>query len=576
MRSRNAVHTMNSNFLSTRWTLLAAGIIAIIGLTGMNVYSLMQLKESSIESNRENKELQTLTFADRTRGRIFFRSFDGLLGLDMEQMHAHFQQTGQFPQEMDSILNRVSKDPIFNNIYYKPEDGLTCHEAESMLRYNAENDTFEPVSDFPELICDGIGLANTRMKTLIEDYDYNNRSFFDAHRSMTLALVSLSDRNVIGYLNLPIDRRQLINEELPRRLKRHFGDGDKGMNVWIRDWTQNEIIASNTREDYDWEKINFRQSFPNIFDDWIIEVQLTESSAIAATNASFIKNLVVLGVAVLLLLGALVFMFYTAQRERSLAQRQAGFLANVTHELKTPLAVMQAAGENLADGRVDDQKRLKSYGNHIYSEAIRLRKMIEKLLDVAKADAGQALIEPKPVYLNDVLERYLKENEAYITGKGFRLITDIEEQVPMCMIDTDSFETIVGNLLENALKYSKEEKEIHISLHHRDKNIIIKVRDRGIGIPKTSRKHVFDKFYRVEDAMTAQTKGHGLGLSIVKNLVELNGGDISLTSQEGVGSTFTVRFPVLVNPEQHLDEYRDGTPEYTPSQISQEKPTYVD
>lgn len=347
------------------------------------------------------------------------------------------------------------------------------------------------------------------------------------------------------------------------------------MNVWLRNWTQNEIIASNTTEEYSRRKIDIWQRFPDLFDDWQLEVQVTNDSAAAAANASLIKNLVVLGIAVLFLLGALVFMFVTAQRERELAQRQAGFLANVTHELKTPLAVMQAAGENLADGRVDDQNRLKSYGNHIYNEAIRLRRMIDKLLDVAKADAGQSLIESKPVFLNDLLSRYLHENRDYIENKGFTLETDIEEPVPPVMIDTDSFETIIGNLIENALKYSEEEKELSVSLHHRDKNIIIKVRDSGVGIPKSAQKHVFDKFYRVEDAMTAETKGHGLGLSIVRNLVQLNGGSVTVDSEEGKGSVFTVTFPVMDESGEDTDLRRDRTGEYKPSQLKQDKPDYV-
>ncbi|MDZ7771232.1 MAG: HAMP domain-containing sensor histidine kinase [Balneolaceae bacterium] len=568
---------MKSKFFSTRWILLAAGIIAIIGLTGMNVYSLMQLKESTLEFNRESKELQILEFADRVRYRLFLEPFEGMNRVDMEQVEDQFRQNRRFPDDVNEIMQEVDEEAIYNGIYFMPGNGIPCSETGgTILRYRADSNSFESVGQVPESVCDGLSFARNNMNSVISDFSSTRNYIFDTHRSLNLALFNVNERNVFGYLHFPINRTVLVQKELPHSIRRHLGDGDEGMNVWIRDWTRNEIIASNTSEEYRRDKIDIWQSFPETFDGWALEVQVTNDAATAAANSSFIKNLVVLGVAVLLLLGALVFMFYTAQRERSLAQRQAGFLANVTHELKTPLAVMQAAGENLADGRVDDQNRLKSYGNHIYSEAIRLRKMIEKLLDVAKADAGQALIEPKPVYLNDVLERYLKENEAYITGKGFQLTTDIDAQVPMCMIDTDSFETIVGNLLENALKYSNDEKELHISLHHRDKNLIMKVQDSGVGIPKSAQKHVFDKFYRVEDAMTAQTKGHGLGLSIVKNLVELNGGDISVKSQQATGSTFTVRFPVLVNPEQQLDEYRDGTPEYTPSQISQEKPKYAE
>lgn len=566
---------MKSKFLSTRWILLAAGIVAIIGLTGMNVYSLLELKNSTLEYNRESKELQVLEFADRVRYWLFLDPFDGMNRIDMVQVQEEFNESNRFPEDINSILAEVSEEDIYDGIYFMPGNGSPCTESARLLRYHADSNSFEDMADRPEAICNGLGYARNRMNSRIEDYPLSRNYIFDTHRSLSLALINLDEESVIGYLHFPIDRTTLVQRALPRTIKRFFGEGDEGMNVWLRDWTQNEIIATNTREEYRRDKIEIWQRFPEVFDDWGLEVQVTNDSAAAAANASLIKNLVVLGIAVLFLLGALVFMFITAQRERELAQRQAGFLANVTHELKTPLAVMQAAGENLSDGRVDDQSRLKSYGNHIYNEAIRLRRMIDKLLDVAKADAGQSLIEAKPVYLNDVLSRYLRENEDYIKNKDFKLETDIEEEVPPSMVDTGSFETIMGNLIENSLKYCKEEKEIAISLHHRDKNIIIKVRDKGVGIPKSAQKHVFDKFFRVEDAMTAETKGHGLGLSIVKNLVELNGGIVKVESEEGTGSVFTVEFPVMDESEVEKEYRQDGTGEYTPSQIIEDKPDYV-
>lgn len=566
---------MKSKFLSTRWILLAAGIVAIIGLTGMNVYSLLELKESTLEYNRENKELQVLEFTDRVSYWLFLDPFDGMNRIDMEQVQRQFDENGRFPEEIQEILTEVSEEAIYEGIFYMPENGLPCSDSSRIYRYLPASNSFENINESPEALCEGIGYAKNRMKPLISEYAYSRNYIFDTHRSLNLALINLNERTVVGYLHFPIERTYLVQKALPRVLKRYFGNGEDGMNVWLRNWTQNEIIASNTTEEYSRRKIDIWQRFPDLFDDWQLEVQVTNDSAAAAANASLIKNLVVLGIAVLFLLGALVFMFVTAQRERSLAQRQAGFLANVTHELKTPLAVMQAAGENLADGRVDDQNRLKSYGNHIYNEAIRLRRMIDKLLDVAKADAGQSLIESKPIYLNDVLSRYLHENRDYIENKGFSLEADIEEPVPPAMIDTDSFETIIGNLIENALKYSEEEKELSVSLHHRDKNIIIKVRDSGVGIPKSAQRHVFDKFYRVEDAMTAETKGHGLGLSIVKNLVELNGGTVKVDSEEGKGSVFTVIFPVMDDFGGDGNGRRDRTGEYRPSQLKQDTPDYV-
>src|SRR5699024_10468944 len=128
---------------------------------------------------------------------------------------------------------------------------------------------------------------------------------------------------------------------------------------------------------------------------------------------------------------------------QELIQRQTDFLANVTHELKTPVSVMQAAGENLADGRVKDQSRLKSYGTHIYNEAVRLKNMIDNLLNVAKADSHELSVQRKPISLADIVHTFLKENKEYITKtKGFALETSIQDNLSNVMADAKSITTI--------------------------------------------------------------------------------------------------------------------------------------
>ena len=533
---------------SLRWILLAAGVVAILGITGMNVYSLYALHENTIEYDRENKKLQIAEFADRIRYR-FFKKFYGLGSTDIKRLQDHFQQTGQFTEDITNLLNEAGTDSMYSGIYFVPSKSGTCRQQDPILKYRTNTDRFSPTGTYSEVVCDGMGIARTQMKSLINEYQYNNKVIFDSHRSLTIVLVNPSESSIFGYLIMPFNQEYMRDTFLPRILAKKFGIPEKsGMNVWLRDWTNNEIIASSDSSlTYNRDKIQFEQNFPDFFDYWKIEVAFTNASTVAASNASLIKNLLVLGGAMLLLLGALVFMFISAQKERALAERQADFLANVTHELKTPLSVMQAAGENLADGRVQDQDRLQNYGSHIYSEALRLRKMIEKLLDVAKANAGRSLIDPKPVNVRKKLLSYLDEHRKFIKNKGFTVATDVTDTDTMVMMDPNSFDTILSNLVENAIKYSDEEKYISISLQQDQdtEEVSLCIEDRGIGMSKKNLSNIFDKFFRAEDPLTAKTKGHGLGLSIVKNLVELNGGTIEVESEPSEGSTFVVTFPIL-------------------------------
>ncbi|MDR8389657.1 HAMP domain-containing histidine kinase [Aliifodinibius sp. S!AR15-10] len=566
---------MLKKYLSLRWVLLGTAILAILGLTAMNVFSLYRLHQTTIQSDLENKKLQISEFSDKIHHR-FYAPYRGVGKLEIEHIQQEFEQTGQFPQEFKKFIEQAASDSIFTDIYFKTHECRACQKKASLLRYDKAEHKFTPTDNYSEFVCDGMGIARTRMKVLVNEYRYNNKAIFDSHYSMTLALINLSEQQVFGYLTMLIDQDYLVNDYLQKELVNRFGKPDSsGVVVWLRDWTKDETVASSDHSrTYHDGKIQYKQRFPDFFGNWILKVAFTESPTIAASKASLIKNFVVLCGAVIILLGAIGFIFVTAQKERALAERQAGFLANVTHELKTPLAVMQAAGENLADGRVDNRERLKSYGRHIHSEALRLKRMIEKLLDVAKADAGQSIIEPKAANLRHLVERYIENHRNYIDSKGFTLDVDIEEPLPPVMIDTDSFNTIIGNLVENAIKYSEEEKYLGIRVINQNSQVTLSIIDRGIGIPNNATKHIFEKFYRVEDSLTAQSKGHGLGLSIVKNLVELNGGQIQVKSEMGSGSRFIVKFPIIAgHTQKNTTKTADELSQQNPKK--EDQPQYV-
>jgi signal transduction histidine kinase len=355
-----------------------------------------------------------------------------------------------------------------------------------------------------------------------------------------------------------INEDYLLNEYIAGEIDKFFGPAEEsGVVIWLRDWIQDEVLLSsdpNFTYDRDLHPIDIRQRFSDSLDDWNIHATILDSPTIAASDASLARNLGVLGVAVFVLLGALIFIFINAQRERELADRQAGFLANITHELKTPLAVMQAAGENLSDGRVTEGERLKTYGDHIYNESVRLKRMIEKLLDAAKVDSGQLSSEQAPHYLQELTAEFVEANRSYIEDQGFNFKFTHDKNLPLVMVDADHVETTLNNLVENAMKYSKDHKEIAVKVEKKGRNVAISVSDKGMGIPKKSIRYIFDKFYRVEDTLTAKTKGHGLGLSIVKNMVELNGGTIEVKSEYGKGSTFIVKFPTLMSSDAAPNE----------------------
>jgi signal transduction histidine kinase len=536
-----------------RWFFLGIGIVAVLALTTMNVYSLYALRESTIEVTKDNKKNQLEEFSSQIRSR-FFGPFRDIRNLDIEQLEKSWALSGNFPEQFTGVLSSALDDSVFSEIYYLPGNDSSCHTPDQPIyHFDREAGLFMVAGNVPKIVCDGFSISSTQVQVTLgeAEYRWNNRVTFDAHRSMTLALINLDNRTVAGHLNFIIDRDFLVYNYIGRELKKQFSPTEQtGIVVWLRDWMQGEILTGSD-DNYVWNRdvyeIDLRQRFPDMLDNWTLHASFLESPTIAASNASLARNLIVLGFAVFALFVALVFMFINAQRERELAQRQAGFLANITHELKTPLAVMQAAGENIADGRVTDGNRLRNYGDHIYNEAVRLKKMIEKLLDVAKVDAGQNVVEQAPHQIEEIAEKVYHSTSEYIRSKGFTYEFSKIENLPLVMIDADHLETILNNLLENAVKYSHDEKHIRLSVTKSGSNVAISVTDKGDGIPRKAQRHIFDKFYRVENANSPKTKGHGLGLAIVKNLVEMNGGKISVESFPGEGSTFMVQFPIFIS-----------------------------
>ncbi|MEX0720917.1 MAG: HAMP domain-containing sensor histidine kinase [Balneolaceae bacterium] len=544
-----------------RWILLMIGLGAIIALTGMNVFSLYNLRDQMIEGEEERRINQVDEIHTLIRNALYDPIF-GFSKIELETVEATIEETGQFPAKLQEVLLKVSQNEFYKGIYYTPEGIDPCEEDAEIYAYDYDSDQIIPTDSYPEGVCDGVGIARTKTKVQLNDLNYrwNYNIEFDTHRSLNLGLINLTESKLVGYLTFIMDDEAIVNELISPLINDYFeASEESGVVVWLYNWISNEVLATNDPTvQYDRNLVDHTHRFPNFLNNWNIRLAILQSPIASVYNATLAKNLIVLGVAVLFLGGALIFMFVTAQRERNLAQLQANFLANVTHELKTPLAVMQAAGENISDGRVIEKDRLKKYGQHIYDESIRLRRMIEKLLDVARVDSGQTMIKAVPYKLHDLVKKYIDENRDYLENKNFTVKFDSKDKQAVCMADEDSLETILNNLTDNAVKYSGSHKEIHYSVYSDENYVYLSVRDQGIGIPKKALKNVFNKFFRVEDSLKAKTKGHGLGLSIVKNLVVLNGGEISVESDLGKGTTFVVRFPKLISENYSEEQVQIG------------------
>ena len=277
---------------------------------------------------------------------------------------------------------------------------------------------------------------------------------------------------------------------------------------------------------------------------WRLLVKHPSGSLERAVNTARRRNLLISS-SILGILGVSVgFLVLSTRRAHDLARQQLEFVATVSHELRTPLAVIRSAADNLADGVVNDEARIRQYGQLVRREGLRLTDLVEQILEFAGLQSGQRKMTPKPVAIAPLLRDVRLTAEATAPA-GVEIEWTVADDLPAVAGDEAALRRVFQNLVGNALKYGADGRWIGIRATKSSSGVQVSVSDRGIGIAPSDQSKIFDPFYRAPDVVAAQIHGAGLGLSLVKRIVEAHGGDISLVSAPGAGSTFTVTLPVM-------------------------------
>jgi signal transduction histidine kinase len=294
---------------------------------------------------------------------------------------------------------------------------------------------------------------------------------------------------------------------------------------------------------------------------WQLLIKHQAGSLAAVVGSARTRNLAI-SFGILLLLGAGILMTaISTRRAERLARQQINFVAGVTHELRTPLAVICSAGENLADGIVDSPGTVAQYGDVVYREGRRLTDMVEQVLEFAGAQSGRQRYEFRPISVADFINSAVAACKAQIQETGFSVETMIDPNLPPVRGDGAALKRAMQNLISNAIKYDGESRWARISAQmwarKQGNEARITVEDRGLGISSADIAHIFEPFYRGHQAIAAQIKGSGVGLSLVKQIVEAHGGRVSVKSTPGTGSVFTLHLPIAAQAGELKDEVRE-------------------
>ena len=259
------------------------------------------------------------------------------------------------------------------------------------------------------------------------------------------------------------------------------------------------------------------------------------------------QSFLILGVLSVLMIGGLVLTYRSVNKQVALARLKSDFVSNVSHELRTPLALIRLYAETLELGRINTQEKKNEYYSIIRKESERLSALINNILDFSRIEAGAKEYDFRETDIAELVRNTLDSYRYQIEQQGFALEEQIDPGIPSVKVDREAIARALVNLVNNALKYSDNEKFLGVRLYREQSMLKLEVSDRGIGIDRNEQSRIFEKFYRTCDPLVHNTKGSGLGLSLVRHRTRAHGGDVEVESTPGRGSKFTLSLPLATS-----------------------------
>lgn len=554
--------------------LTALLVILLPVLAYMQYRWVGQVSEGERERMQRNLETAAAQFRFEFEGEIGRAARDLTVGATTARDGASPRYTNGYL----SWLNTADHPLIVADVYLVD----AANDRLRLRRWNSATQVFEP-SLWPEQL----DRHRTDLERAYEAFraqrQFDVRSAFSTEESLIVAQlqqnfeqVRQSDTQVVqmtpvfGYTVIHLDESYLRGQMIPALAERHFTDTGDGMyrvavvagdgsgRVLYRSGTEATIDVSNAdvTQPLLQRPLRFGRAARGRGPDrgggdesparWRLLVQHQSGSLEAAVGAIRRRNLAISSGVLMLLTFAVVMLTATSRRAERLAQQQMEFVAGVSHELRTPVAVIRSAAENLASGVVSGD-RVKRYGQMLESESRRLGDMVERVLQYAGIESGFNTAARVPLAPMEIIESAV-ESALPLVGPGEVTVhREIAPDLPPVIGDATALRSAVQNLVANAVKYGGRDRWVGIRAQHvrerRRSEVRITVSDHGPGIPTADLPHIFEPFYRGTDAMERQIQGHGLGLALVKRIVVAHGGQVTVATRPGAGTTFTITLP---------------------------------
>jgi signal transduction histidine kinase len=463
-------------------------------------------------------------------------SYDPRTAIDLELVHDYFSKH-KFDGARKLFVGIISgrTEPSYVTVrFYDPAEGSFMVKATDEERTVAHAAS----ANWMAMIMVRTGATPKSLRPTVDERDPKNR--------VIVKPITDEDKHVVGvagmFLNDEVFLNNYLSPAIAAMTPKWFPDEYKDAIVTVLN-REDKLVFAN--QQYEGKALEVGWPFQFVYSDWFLGIRMRHMTEEEWSRRYFLVNLAFSALTALVLIGGIVMALRTASRAMKLSQMKADFVSNVSHELRTPLASIRVFGEFLKLGRVKEHNKIREYGEYIETESRRLTQLINNILDFSKIESGQKTYQFERTDVEHVVADTLRTFEVVLEQNGFTIHLEKSPQpLPPVVIDQEAIAQAFINLLDNAVKYSGEAKEINVVLGRHNDFVTIAVRDHGIGIATAEWEKVFEKFYRVGNVLVHDVKGSGLGLSIVKHIVEAHQGKVTVESDLGNGSTFVIHLPI--------------------------------
>jgi signal transduction histidine kinase len=502
---------------------------------------------------------------DRSIQAAFQRDFTHMLKISEKQMNQRAYELaddvrGQFAEDetpCDETLDHIlASSPYVESVFfYSPKIGFLFRSQPSLLRDAQFRDEANQFYDsaktwLPAEYKSDMSMFEDMEKSGTPYHFFENYEKRGGKRVYDSAAIFLSKKQINGETAMAgfvFDSDYLEGQFFPQMLdsaiSHHEETGEKNPVVMMLH-TKSDYTPMVASSGWDGGEPEVERNLEGAFPDLVLAIKMRGTTLAAIENGIVKTSFLALAAITLLLIAGLVFTHRSVSKEIALARLKSDFVSNVSHELRTPLSLIRLYSETLEMGRLKDPGKQQEYYEIIRKESERLSALINNILDFSRIEAGRKEYDFRETDLRELVRTTLDSYRYQIEQSGFTFVEKIAGDVPPMHVDREAISRSLLNLVNNALKYSQDNKYLAVSLFREDGSVKLQVTDHGMGVPHDEQEKIFEKFYRVGDPLVHNTRGSGLGLSLVRHIAQAHGGTVAVDSTLGEGSTFTLTLPI--------------------------------